>query len=95
VAEREGPSLETLLMLGASMKSPEDGKPTVDVPLTSVEIRALAMLSGARLRMLLQADSAEAAEMSRIYLGVTSKLILAGMRIDLLAASGGAEGEPT
>lgn len=83
----EGPSLETLMMLGSmAPKSQEEGKPTVNVPLTDVEIRALAVLSNIRCQMLMNGTGEEAQQMFAIYLNITSKLMMAGMQASFMGS---------
>lgn len=80
----EGPSMETLMMLGAmAPKSEEEGKPTIDVPLTTREIQALAVLSNARFQALFMQEGEDEQRMAAIYLGITSKLTMSALRISL------------
>lgn len=83
----EGPSMETLMMLGAlAPKSEEEGKPTTDVALTAREIQALAVLSNARFQSLFMQEGDDEQRMAGIYLGITSKLMLAALRVSLSEA---------
>lgn len=81
------PSIETLMMLGAmAPKSEEEGKPTVDVQLTTVEIQALAILSNARFQGLFLKEGEDEQRMAAIYFGITSKLMLAAMHASITTA---------
>jgi hypothetical protein len=83
----EGPSMETLMMLGAmAPKSEEEGKPTTDVPLTAREIQALAVFSNARFQSLFMLEGEDEQRMAAIYLGITSKLMMAALHVGLKEA---------
>lgn len=81
----EGPSLETLMMLGSiAPKSEEEGKPTVKIELTANEMQAMAILSNLRFQVLMHAPGEEAGRMCGIYLGITTKLMLGLLQAGLV-----------